>query len=765
MRKTLLSASVAAVSLTPATALAQTVATPAAAPDQSPPQSAADSGFGDIIVTAQRREQSLLSVPVAVTALGGDQLVRKGIVDTSRLAASIPNLQVSSAFGKSQPNFTIRGIGVGNEFNSNQASPVGVYIDDAYIASRTSQGVQLYDLQRVEVLRGPQGTLFGRNTTGGAISIVTRAPGLAGTEGYVEGGYGNYNAAHAQAALELTPVDGVLGIRAVANFDRSDANFRNVHPGAPDANGGKSYSGRVAVRIEPTDKLRVDLKAYGGRNNLHQSPFQPIGVNAFTGYSRAGLGFDEVDQDHPGYRRDNAWGFLARETYEASDNVTINALTSYDGGAFEVNNDGDGTPADLLPYNPTSRTRQFNQELRLNYAKDRVNLTVGAYYGTDTNWTRNRFAVFPFLEGLGAPADPTGQTGGFTIDQRFKQFRQSTAIFSQLDYTLTDHLSVSAGIRYTWDKAKLEDALAYLGDYHFNPLFYSVTDPAHCGSPVPTLQGKSSAPTGRAALTYTFDSKAIIYASYNRGYRAGTFSGGAYISNTQLQYVKPETVDAWEVGTKGRLFGGSVTYALDAFYMRYRNQQTNETIGVATFLRNAGKATIYGGELELTARPMPDLILRGSLGYLHTRYDELTLGQDTATNNPGVNLAGNQLPFAPKLTAQAGADWEVGEVGGGNVTFSPQVSYLSRLWFTPYGARESFVGDPVGNGGLSQRGYALVDATLSWSDQRITVNAWVRNLFQKHYNVYGLYLRNTTGSDLLTPGEPRTFGLTARYEF
>lgn len=339
----------------------------------------------------------------------------------------------------------------------------------------------------------------------GAISIVTNTPALGSTTGYLEGGYGTYDATHLQGALEFTPLDGVFGVRIVANYDRSDATFRNVQPGRPDANGGESYSGRIALRLDPSERVRIDLKAYGGRNDLRQSPFQPTATNTFTGYSRAGLSPNEVDLDHPGFRKDNAWGFLARGRFEASDELTLNLLTSYDGGSFSVDNDGDGTPADLLRYAPNSSTRQFNQEARATYSKGDVDLVVGGYFGTDTNRTRNLYTLFGFQQALGRPADPTGATGGFTIDQRFKQFRQSTAIFSQLDVKLSDHLAATAGLRYTWDKARFEDALSYFGGYKFEPLFYSVTDPANPGQPVRLRQahdadragGRLRGPAGR----------------------------------------------------------------------------------------------------------------------------------------------------------------------------------------------------------------------------------------------------------------------------
>ena len=752
-------------------ALAIALAAPAHAQTASEESAATHAAAGDdIVVTAQRREQSLLSVPIAITAVTGDALAQAGVSDSSQLAAVVPNLQINSAYGKTQPNFTLRGIGVGNEYSANQASPIGVYIDDAYIASRTSQGAQLFDLERIEVLRGPQGTLFGRNTTGGAINLITRKPTLSGSRGYAEASYGNFDAFHGQAALETTLVEDQLGIRVSVNYDRNDPMFRNLVPNRPSPNGGSNYSGRIQLRWQPVPELDVLLKAYGSKDKmtqgaLHSIGASPSGVNPISGYSRAGRGFYDVEFGYPGKRRTNSWGFMGRISYEASDSVTLHSLTSYDGGYFLVDNDGDAEPLSLLNWRPQAVTRQFNQELRANISTDRLDLVLGAYYGTDSSRADNRHGLYFFLEDLGAPADVTGMTGGFSIHQRYVQDRRSTAIFAQADYDLTDQLTVTAGLRYTWDKSKLRDAFAALGDYDFTPIYYSVTDPDNYGQPHPTLYGNDAALTGRFALNYKFDSGAILYASYSRGYRGGTFNGGAYIDNSQLEYIKPETVNAYEMGTKGRLLDGAVSYSLAAFYYDYKNQQTNEVIGAAGFLRNAGKAEVYGAELELNGRVAPTLSFNASVGLLHSKYKQLILGRDVASGAVGVDLAGNELPFAPSMTAQLGIDWTVAEVGGGEVQFLPRVNYTSHQWFSPFNSRESFPGDPITNARLHQDGYAKVDAQLLWTNETITAGFFVKNLFEKKYYLYGLDMRTFFGLDFFAPADPRTYGAMVRFNF
>lgn len=715
----------------------------------------------EIIVTAQRREQSILKVPIAITAIGGDALAERGVVETSQLASAVPNLQINSAYGKTQPNFSLRGIGVGNEYNANQASPIGVYIDDAYIASRSSHGSQLFDLERIEVLRGPQGTLFGRNTTGGAINIITKMPTLSDNEGYAEAGYGNFNTVHFQGAVEGAVVPDVLGVRLSVNFDRNDPKFDNLIAGQPDPEGGRNIAVRLAVRLKPTDALDINLKVYGAEDRgtqraLHAIGAGPGGANPITGYSRSGLNFYDVESGDLGFRETNSWGFLGRVNYEVSDTLSLSSLTSYDGGFFTLRNDSSVSPLAVLGFQPQARTSQFNQEIKVNYSNDSLNMVMGGYYGSDSTTSDNRLEFLFFLRDLGLPADPTGAAGGFTIFNHYKQIRTSSAVFAQLDYELSENLAFTLGGRYTWDKARYEDGFAYIGDYEYNPLFYTV-GADQMGTPIPTRKGSDGAATYRAALTYTFENGAIAYASFNHGYRAGTFNGAGYLDQSQIDYTRPETVNAYELGAKGRLFDGALTYSASAFLNKYTNQQTVEVIGIVSFLRNAGRSTIYGGELELSGRIAPGLRAHASLGLLHSKYDQLVLS--------GVDLAGNELPFAPKITANFGLDWTLGQVGGGDVEFFPNISYVGRQWFSPFNDRPSFVGDPIGNAGLQQRGYAKVDASLSWTRDRFSVRASVDNLLGRKYYLYGIDLRSALGFDLLSPSGPRTFALSVRRTF
>lgn len=589
----------------------------------------------EIVVTAQRREQSLLDVPLAVSALGGDTLAQKGIGNSSELAAAVPNLQINSPFGNTQPNFSLRGIGVANEYNSNQASPVGVYIDDVYLAPRTSHGMGLFDLDRIEVLRGPQGTLFGRNTTGGAVNFITKKPSLSGSNGYAELGYGNFNTFTGKAAVETTLSEDAVGLRVAVNYANGDGMIKNVFAGGRDANSIDTLQGRATLRIKPGDGgLDIVLKAYGGRDRGTQAGVH--GLGAF----RAGLGFFETNENRLGDNNTDAWGFSGTIGVDLSDAVRLTSITSYDGGKQDLQQAADGSPLDILDITWQSKYRQFSQEMRLNYSSDALNLVGGVFYGWDRNITDNQFNL------------PLPPAGGFY--QHYRQVRKSYAIFAQGDVNLSDQLVLTVGARYTKDKSRYDDAFAFLFLGTVDDVPFPIATTVPCATPAGTcafdanarlaLSDTNNALTGRIALSYTLPDDTLIYASFNRGYRAGAVNGGGYTSSAGISYIEPEKVNAYELGFKGRYFDRVLTLAASLFYYDYTNQQLQDTRpGPVSFLVNTPKSEVYGAELEATVKPSSSFSLNFALGLLQTKYKELTL--------QGTDLSGNDLPFSPKLTA------------------------------------------------------------------------------------------------------------------
>ena len=707
----------------------------------------------EIVVTAQRREQSILQVPVAVTALSSEALESRGITNSSQLAMAVPNLQINSSFGDTQPNFSLRGVSVANEYNSNQVSPVGVYINDVYIVSRASQGMGLFDLDRVEVLRGPQGTLFGRNTTGGAINFITHEPSLNGSDGYVEVGYGNFNTFKMNGAAETTVADNQVGLRAAVNYAHGNGQFENVFPGGRDPDSTDTLQGRVSLRIRPTDSpLDIKLVGYGSHNNPTQSAV--FGLQTF----RQGLDNFQVDENRVGHYETKAQGASANVTYEIDPTLKLISITSYDTGLLNLQQAADGTPLDILNIHWESHFKQFSEEARLNYSTQTLTLIGGVYVGTDDTITDNTFYIGSLL----AP----GVDGGFY--QHYDQYRRSYAGFTQGDFNLTNQLVLTLGVRYTADRAQYMDGSAdlFAGSAYGTQTPIATTVPC-AGVPGTCpydanaryyLHGQNDATTGRAALSYTFDNGTLAYASYNRGYRAGAFNGGGYTSSAGITYIQPETVNAYELGLKSRLLDRRLTLAAAGYYYDYRNQQVQDTRpGPVSFLVNAPKSEIYGAELEATYRPVTAFDLNASVGYLHAQYKTLTL-QNT-------NLSGNDLPFAPRVTAQLAFNWRMFVVAGGTVSLAPAASYSSHQYFSPFNSINA-VGSTQDNSELQQPAFTRVNASLAWSTDRITIRAWANNLFDARTLGYGLDLRGAGFPyNFLVPEAPRTYGLSARVTF
>jgi len=703
-----------------------------------------------IVVTAQRRSESLLSTPLAVSAISGDELLRQGVLQPAALASIIPNLQVNDSTGGSEPNFTLRGVGLGNDYSSNQASPVGVYVDDAYLAFRSTHGSQLFDLERVEVLRGPQGTLFGRNTTGGAINFITRKPLLDETSGFVDVGYGNFDETRLEAAGEVPLIENVFGVRGAVSYNRHDGFVENVHPGAPDLQTADMLRARVAVRYQPSDALDINLRLFTTHGTqiqpgVVQIGLAPGGVNPITGYSRAGLNFFEVESDNPHRNDTDADGAALTVSYDLTDALSIQNLTAFDTATSLFGQDVDGSPTALLETVFRSDYQEISQELRLVYAGDRLDVQGGLYYGRDEVDIANDFSLFPFLEDLGIPADPTLTAGGATITQSYTQIRESRAVFGQVDVEVLPRLTLTVGARYTEDTATYENGTAFIGDYDFNPLVQTIGSP---GVPL-EREGENDAVTGRVALNYQFEGGPLVYASYNRGYRAGTFNGSGYLDPSQITFVEPEKVDAYEVGLKGRFFDGGLSLATALFQYDYTDQQLQDVVGVVAFLGNAGASTLRGAEVEATARFSPEASMFVSAGYTDSEYDELTL--------QGLDLAGNELPFTPSLTASVRFDYTIRNVLGGHITLTPSVTYTGQQFFTPYNNIGTYA--PV-----QQDEYTLVDAIAEWTNDTWSLRLWGKNVTNEGYYTYGNSFP-AFGYNYFNVNQPRTYGVAVRRAF
>jgi len=850
-------------------AIAACLGAPALAqqPDERQAQSG---GLEEIVVTATKRSENLQDVPVAVSAISASALTAKGVFDTSDLNASMPNLQVSSAYGTQQPNFTLRGVGVGTELSASAASPVGVYVDEVYQTFRASQGQQLYDLEQVEVVRGPQGTLYGRNTTGGAINFITRKPQMKGANGYLTLGYGNYDRKSAEGAIELTPVEGQLGIRIAGTYVKSDPYIHNLMPaglnttaagGASglnyatgrDPNGDESYGIRGTLRFAPSDTLDVTLKGYAAKSTggvaaslgagpsrtnpgviNYENPafplaplFQALGDNGAgllpSSYSRVGLSDKQIEQDTIGRAVTRAEGVVLTVKTELADKLNLTSITGYDSGLYlQTVTDCDSGPLRLCSNGYRSSFEAFNQDLRLDYSSGPFKMIVGAYYGWDSVTSDNDIDIFNLLSdvraAVGLPAtwfNPAGGFNGTALSagsvptgvrgkQHFKQNRESWAVYSEGSYEITPRLKLTAGLRYTTDTTDYKDGLttyyddagnprmlavsAYGAPYFLAPVYNesgNVVIPA-TAAPNPggiNKSGKTSRVSGRAILDWKPVDGVMLYGSYSRGYRAGTFNGLAYISSPQVYFVKPEEVNAFEVGFKTRFLDNRLQINGSFFYYDYKNQQSQVVDPSVTANIITLDGTMKGLELDVEFAATNRLTLSASLGILDSKYKSYDQAACVALNLSGlfpaqdgscvqsgagnVSVGGNPFPYAPKTSVNLAFDWDAVDIGEGKIKVHGDTAYTGRFYYDTFKNYSRGVLPNLASGRYTQGegDYWVFNGRISCVTDSYTLSVWGKNLSDKLYFPAGYPNEGITGAGYLVRALPRTFGVEATLRF
>lgn len=764
---------------------------------------------------------------------------------------------------------------MGTEYNANAASPVGVYVDEVYQAFRASHGQQLYDLQQIEVVRGPQGTLYGRNTTGGAINFITHAPGLSGTEGYVTAGYGNFNRFNAEGAIEVTPVEDKLGIRIAGNYVNSDPYIHNrlaagvntaaafglsglnrnsgISPG-----GTESYGGRLTIRARPTETIDLKLKVYAARAEGGTEVPLPTGQsktsdvidytsNNFllgglfgqlapagllpSSYSQSGrgLGLNEIEADTAGIAKTQARGAVLDARFELSDSLKLVSITGWDDGLYQQTaTDCDASPLRLCSIGYRSDFEAFNQDLRLDYSAGRFKMILGAYYGWDSVTANNTPDFFNFTSDVraavglpasyfnpggafnGAGLSATSLPTGIRATQHFRQVRHSYAIYGEGSFEVTPTVKFTAGLRYTKDKNQFRDGLTtYFDDAGtarlitvsafqqggaFSPYFLqpvrdetgAVVIPSFGSLGIPAPQplsrdGNSGRVTGRAILDWKPVDGVMVYGSYSRGYRAGTFNGLAYGSANQVYFVNPERVDAFEIGLKSRFWDNRAQFNVAAFIYNYKGQQGQVVDATATANLISLDGNLKGIEAELIVQPVDNLTLNASIGILDSSYSDgacpanpaqipqfpAQLGSCVVSSGGPVSVAGNPFPYAAKSSATLGFDYTPFDNGTTKLMLHGDANYTGRFYFDSFkdysrGPLPQVASGKFGNG---EGNYWLLNGLVTLTHGQYSIAAWGKNLTNKVYYPFGISIENLFGNGYRVRAQPRSYGIEATMRF
>lgn len=717
----------------------------------------------EIVVTAQKRAENLQDVPVSVTALTSDALAARGVNNVLALNNLAPGMRISAADAAANPKIYIRGVGL-SDFNPNASSGVGVYVDGVYIGSPLAQMAGFFDLAQVEVLRGPQGTLYGRNTNGGAINITTKRPSQTfGADASLE--YGSFNAVTADLGVGGPIVADKLAFRAAAQYVKDDGYTHNRVTGH-DLNAADHWAGRLSLLYTPSEdfELLTQVNRYVNRGDAtapaHRALFPataaatgPDGFCAAGAYASGQcadlLGYADtdnntraVDANLEGKDKVDLFGASSQATWRLG-GVSLVSVTAWQWAHRNDLENTDASPLRMVEINYRSRQHQFTQELRLqsDNASARFNWVLGAYYMDEKVRDNTRQDVLRDLRPLFmTPDNPTGlslENSVGTFGYPYTQKTKGYAIFGQADYKLTDRLTGTVGLRWSADdkhmnyQSQAEDGLIVI---------------------LTSKQSKTfSAVSGRLGLRYELSDDANVYATYNRGYKSGGFFGGLATTAGEMEPYDNETLDAYELGMKSEFFDRRVRLNVSGFYYDYKNQQVFAQAlrnGITVLvLDNAANSKVYGGEAEITARPIQPLTLTAGVSLLHAKYgDYFTEGKD---------FTGNWLPQSPKMTFNAAATWVAPLENGASIVANVDANYSSKVYFDNSNADR-----------LSQDAVWVAGAQLSWRspDQKIEAGAFARNLFDKTYTV-AISNIDSLGVDLLSYNRPRSLGVFLRYHY
>jgi iron complex outermembrane receptor protein len=703
------------------------------------------SGVEEVVVTARRREEALKDVPVAVTAIGAERLEATGAADITALQQQTPNATVQVARGSNSTLISfIRGVGQQDPLWGFEPG-VGLYIDDVYVARPQGAVLDIFDIQRIEVLRGPQGTLYGRNTIGGAIKYVTKPLDLTKPTATVRAQAGSYGEKNLLVSGSV-PLGDTLAIGgAVASYNH-DGYGKNLTTGADQYN-KDVMAYRASAEWSPTAALNFRL-AYDrveDNSNPRHGHREVAGVGAdsipLPGVydTRAGVGDkNKVETE----------GLSLTGTWTIDDAFTAKSITATRSSETTTVIDFDGTPAATLDVPAFYKDEQFSQEFQLQYDSDRVQGVAGVYF-------MNGYARGAF--------DTLAGNLGLAIAAAGKVSTTSIAVFADGSFDLTDRLKVSVGGRWTQDDKNGNVFRAfYLGAVR-SPILGGAARPIFATRTNYTAEKTFEKFTPRVSLSYDLSEDLTGYVSYSQGFKSGGWDmrGDAALVPQTVNGYEPETVSTYEAGLKGSVLDRRLSFASAVFYSDYKDQQittqqaaTPPAVGIASVVDNAGASTIYGVEFEGSAYLTDHLSANASVGYLHAEFDEFL----TLISGAPVDIASTRaFQNAPEWSNFLGVTWK-GDVLGGQLKVTPSLSYRSSFHLFD-------VADPV----LDQAGYTLVDLNLLWTsaDSRYTLGLSGKNLTDETYRIGGYNFGVPTYNNSIIGfyGPPRTWAVSLQARF
>ena len=706
-----------------------------AAAEEAPAAPAtADAPAGDIVVSAQRRNESAQKVPLAITAISGDTLQQQTIDSAVDVAKFAPNVNAWNNDGRTRPRYYIRGIGNGNVAN-NAVGAISVSQDEVYLNSLALQGFPLLDLERVEVLSGPQGTLQGKNSTAGAINFISRKPEFVDTNGYANLSWGDYG----QRQLETAAggrIDDRFAWRAAARIERQGGLALNRYD---DTQVGDftDIAARLQLRARLADGA-VDVLASGHYRHLDatHTPFYAAiqGQSAPLGIGNRNYDDSNLDDTQ---KLDSSGGFIRVDAHLPA-SLKLTSITSYDEGDRTEFLDGDYSTRELSRSYGRTKPEQLTQEIRLISPDGWFSWILGGYYFHER---LNSFAATATL------SNASGGTPGYYYTQ-FTQYTNSAAVFGTTRFDLTKKLHLQGGLRWTSD----DTSIHLVSQKATSPVSFSGTSawylPGSTGQTLTDIARQNQSAhwnklTWDVALRWEATRNISLYGRIANGYRAGNFQGQV-AATTPPGLVNPETLTSYEAGVKTQWLGGKLVFNADVFHADYNAIQVSvvqsTVTGINAQLANAGAGFSEGFEAELRAQPVSRLTLSGNLGLLRTRFTQFTISNATA------NINGNEFARAPHVTVFVNADYRI-PLGHDSLTLGTDWHYTSRYYYIITDEKSP---------ALQQAPVAVGNVRVSYAthEDRVTFTLAVNNVAGATYTTQVLpYSYSSYGYTL---GNPRT---------
>lgn len=746
----------------------------------------------EMVVTGSGIGLNIQATPDSVLAFGALELEAAQITDIAGLADYTPNLEIKTgASSVSSPTIFIRGIGL-LDFNSNAASSVAIYNDNVYMNSPLGQLFQFYDVQAVEVRRGPQGSLYARNATAGAIRVIPNRPddSFGATTQF---SYGNYKAIEVRGTLNVPIVPELLAVRVAGQYSKRDGytenrcggqsnrsrlplgflvenQCRSRTPNSPtsgllpinvpdEVNETDNWAARILLKLTPTDGQEWVLNINGGQSKANAYQFQSRGVRGPRGTNVHGY----ADADGDPFAGDydlvepedlDLIGAVLNGTIQAGENHVLHTTTGFQRAERTATRNIDGSPTITAHTRNEDEVFQVSEEARLE-----------SEYGGRLEWELGAYALYEELDsrliiGDLVPGDPIPGPLVSNIDRRVDQDIFTWAAWLRGQYEITEWLKLEGGIRYNWQRTQFNIDLEAA-----TPLLES--DEQIWGEP-----------TGEVVLTWLPTEFLSIYGRYTHGFKSGHYNAGIITGIQDLDVVDPETVNAYEVGLKSEWLDGQLVVNAAVWYYDYRDYQVfqltdSQQAVPLPELVNAPLLESYGLELDIQTQPIEAMRFDVSLAVLKATFRDFSvqrvqLQSPLQTRPVTKNFSGNPLVAAPEISVTMVVSYDLDFGRLGILTPRLDTSYRGKTYFSPgISSATDSSARPIKNEGASQDPYWLLNARLGWrtTDGQIGIAGWVRNLTNEVYLANSLDATSGLSSYLDVYGLPRTYGVTINLQF